>query len=114
MKLKITKSDGTVIEAEGTVDELQKFAQAVMPVPFVFAGKVIEVPVWTQPTIVPNPTYPNPTYPNPIMNPDITWGKPIDVPSVWCQVDAPLGKYESRPVCKLPDAPFVSAFTKVC
>jgi len=66
MKIKVTRSDGTVIEAEGTVEECERLI-----------GVPIQNPVyWLQPIrLVPVPSYPvyqypvYPSYGDPILNP---------------------------------------------
>lgn len=62
MKLKITRPDGTIIEAEGTVEECERLLGAPVPVPYTFTFlKTVPVPVY--------PIYPYPINPEPW----ITW-----------------------------------------
>jgi hypothetical protein len=66
MKLKITRPDGTLIEAEGTVEECERLMGAPLPIKYVFTPIQITVPVYPQPIpITPQyPMYPiNPVYP---------------------------------------------------
>ena len=70
MKLKITRPDGTIVEAEGTVEECERLAAATHPVQF-------QYPIYLQfPYIqpVPLPVYPMyPSYPYTVgVTP--TWG----------------------------------------
>jgi len=75
MKLKITRPDGTIVEAEGTVEECERLAAATHPVQF-------QYPIYLQfPYIqpVPLPVYPTyPSYPSPYYV-----GDPIGVTPTW-------------------------------
>lgn len=73
MKLKITRPDGTIIEAEGTVEECERLLGAPIPVPYTLTLlKTVPVPVYPVYPVT-YPVYPTgPTYP---INPEpwITW-----------------------------------------
>lgn len=74
MKLKITRPDGTVLEAEGTVEECERLAGAPHPVQYPiyihFPYQPVTVPVY--------PTYPVQPYPYPYYV-----GDPIGVTPTW-------------------------------
>jgi hypothetical protein len=70
MKIKITRSDGTIIEAEGTVEECGRLAGAFPPpaiqfqYPFIFRWVEPQVPVYPPPFTSPiYPWTPSPVYP---------------------------------------------------
>jgi len=100
MKIKLTRPDGTVIEAEGTVEECQTFALALSPSPTVapqpltisprpiqqqFPWEPWQVVPWvpTNPQDCPwvNPTTPQ-TWPGTHpwdLTPHVWWGSPLGV-----------------------------------
>lgn len=95
MKIKLTRPDGTVIEAEGTVEECQEFALALSPAPAPRAVTVksapVQLPLPMQQPFVPWGPSPWDVYPYtpvnpPIMpwqtvpyTPEITWWMPSSI-----------------------------------
>lgn len=76
MKIKITRPDGTVIEAEGTADECERIAGGAPPLRVADQPVYIPTPLWVDPLSVPNPPSwsPWPYYVTPWTAPTLTIG----------------------------------------